>query len=109
MELLKKYWKKIIIILLVFFSMTTCMKNCSKSNELRKIKKQVDLVSDIIVYQKRIIDSLEYENRLLSKEKDIYKSTSESYKSSLDKVSSKRTTISVNVPKQEVIKKDSIK
>jgi hypothetical protein len=77
------------------------VKNCSKSNEIRKINTQIDSVSDIIVYQKYIIDSLEFEIKTLTREKEIYKSTSESYKSSLDKASSKRTTIKVNVPAQE--------
>lgn len=108
MELLNKYWKKIVIVLLVIFSLTTCAKNCSKSNQIRKINKELSLynsrldsISDIILYQKGIIDSLEYEVKFLNKEKDIYKKTSENYKSSLDKVSSKKTTISVNVPKEE--------
>ena len=101
MENLSKYWKKIVLFLLVIFSCTMCAKNCSKSNEIRKINTQIDSVSDIIVYQKHIIDSLEFEIKTLTREKEIYKSTSESYKSSLDKASSKRTTIKVNVPAQE--------
>lgn len=101
MEIIKKYWKKGVVILLVLFSMTTCVKNCSKSNDLRKANQQIDSISDIIIYQKGKIDSLEYEIKSLTKEKDIYKSTSESYKSSLDKATSKRTAITVNVPKQD--------
>ena len=101
MELIKKYWKKIIILLLVLFSMTTCMKNCSKSNELRKANKQIDSISDVIMYQKHLIDSLEFEIKMITKEKDIYKSTSDSYKSSLDKATSKKTAITVNVPKED--------
>lgn len=101
MEMIKKYWKKATIILLVLFSMTTCMKNCSKTNELRKVNNHIDSISNIILYQKERIDSLEFEIKVLTREKDIYKNTSESYKSSLDKASSKRTAITVNVPKQE--------
>jgi sugar-specific transcriptional regulator TrmB len=101
MELLKKYWKKVVVILLVLFSMTTCMKNCSKSNELRKVNKQIDSISDVIMYQKHLIDSLEFEIKMITKEKDIYKSTSDSYKSSLDKATSKKTAITVNVPKED--------
>lgn len=101
MEIIKKYWKKGVVILLVLFSMTTCVKNCSKSNDLRKANQQIDSISDIIVYQKGKIDSLEFEIKSLTKEKDIYKSTSESYKTSLDKATSKRTAITVNVPKQD--------
>lgn len=101
MELLKKYWKKAVVILLVLFSMTTCMKNCSKSNELRKANKQIDSISDVIMYQKHLIDSLEFEIKMITKEKDIYKSTSDSYKSSLDKATSKKTAITVNVPKED--------
>lgn len=109
MEIIKKYWKKIVIILLVCFSMTMCMKNCSKSNEIRKSNKLIDSISEVVLYQNEIIDSLNFEIKTLNIEKDIYKSTSESYKSSLDKASSKRTTISVNVPKQEEIKKEENK
>lgn len=109
MEFIKKYSKKILILLLVIFSLTTCMKNCSKSNDLRNVSMEMDSIKKIIVYQDKIIDSLKFENKTLNIEKNIYKSTSDSYKSSLDKASSKRTTISVNVPKQEIIKKDTIK
>lgn len=101
MEIISKYWKKIVLVLLVIFSCTMCAKNCSKSNELRKANLQIDSISDIIVYQKHRIDSLEFEIKTLTREKEIYKLTSESYKSSLDKASSKRTTIKVNVPIQE--------
>jgi hypothetical protein len=108
MELLNKHWRKIVIILLVIFSLSTCAKTCSKSNDIRKVNKELneaniklDSIGNIISYQKGIIDSLEYEVKLVSKERDIYKKTSDNYKSSLDKASSKRTTISVNVPKQE--------
>lgn len=101
MEIINKYWKKFVIILFVCFSLTTCVKNCSKSNEIRNNNKVIDSISLLISEQNKVIDSLNFEIKSLTMQKDLYKSTSESYKSSLDKASSKRTAITVNVPKED--------
>ena len=42
MELIKRHWKKIVIILFALLFLNTCTKSCSKSNEIRKYQYELD-------------------------------------------------------------------
>lgn len=108
MEFIKNNYRKILTILFVILFLTMCSKNCSKSNEIRTLKrekieitKNIDTITLNIEDKDFIIDSLNNEIKTITKERDIYKKTAEDYKNSLNNLSNRNTTISVNIPENK--------
>jgi Zn-dependent metalloprotease len=106
MEFITKYWKKIVVVLFVLLFLTTCTKNCSKSNQIREIElskielqQELDTITLLIDNKDVLIDSLQNEIKTLIRERDIYKNTANNYQTSLDNLSKRNTSINVNVPK----------
>ena len=47
MELIKKYYKRILLILFALLFCNMCVKNCSKSNNIRMIEHELDSITKI--------------------------------------------------------------
>jgi chromosome segregation ATPase len=105
MNFIAMYWKKIVTILFVLLFLTMCTKNCSKSNQIREIEQskmelqhKMDTISLSINNKDFLIDSLHNEIKNLTMERDIYKDIASNYQTTLDNLSKRNTSISVNVP-----------
>ena len=105
MNFIAKYWKKIATILFVLLFLTMCTKNCSKSNQIREIEQskmelqhKMDTITLSINNKDFLIDSLHNEIKNLMMERDIYKDMTSNYQTTLNNLSKRNTSISVNVP-----------
>jgi hypothetical protein len=105
MNFIEKYWQKIVTVLFVLLFLTMCTKNCSKSNQIREmeiskieLQHKIDTITLTLNDKNILIDSLDNEIKTLIRERDIYKKTASNYQTSLDNLSKRNTSISVNVP-----------
>jgi len=58
MNWLKKYWKEIIIVLLIIFGLNKCTQSCSKSSEIDKQKIELQYKDSLLDQSKFYIQSL---------------------------------------------------
>lgn len=63
MDIIKKYWKRILISLLSLMFLGMCTKNCSTNNDIRNLKLQYTQTDSIISVYKDSISELGIKNR----------------------------------------------
>ena len=63
MNFLKKHYLKIIIVILILFSMNSCIKSCSRGNEIKKYEYTVDSLNND---NYKLSDSLKTLNNIIT-------------------------------------------